>query len=48
MAAGNVRERRAHAQVEGPLLPLIERVNRGPRLPGLAQATQIILVPGGV
>lgn len=48
MAAGNVRERRAHAQVEGPLLPLIERVNRGPRLPGFAQATQIVLVPGGV
>lgn len=48
MAAGNIRERRAHAQVEGPLSPLVERVNRGPRLPGSAQATEIILVPGGV
>lgn len=49
MAPGNiVREGTAHAQVESSPLPIGRGVHSGPRLPDLAQATQVVLVPRGV
>lgn len=48
MAARDVRQRAADAQVESSLLPMHRCVHSHPRLPDHAQSTQVVLVPSWV